>query len=53
MKLTLELSDGRQTAIKLEEYGDTIQPKDRLQTLQGLCVLLDSWATEIEKDEQA
>ncbi len=49
MRLSLELPDGRKTAVNLE---GPIAPEDRLETMQQICALLHAWALETEKDEQ-
>jgi hypothetical protein len=45
MKLTLELDNGEKNTIRLEGELD-----DRLQSLKGMCVLLDMWATMRDKN---
>jgi hypothetical protein len=45
MKLTLERDNGDTFTVTIEE-----QPEGPLvKTMQGMCVLLDSWATERDK----
>jgi hypothetical protein len=45
MKLTLELDNGEANTINMEG-----EPDNRLQSLQGMCILLDMWATERDKN---
>jgi hypothetical protein len=45
MKLTLELDNGETNTINMEG-----EPDNRLQSLQGMCILLDMWATERDKN---
>jgi hypothetical protein len=48
MKLTLERDNGTKCAIVLEGGEDKLE--NRLEAMQGICKLLDSWATERDKD---
>jgi hypothetical protein len=48
MKLTLERDNGEQLTIAVGP-----ETPDRLEMMQGLCKLLDSWATEQDKDKEA
>jgi hypothetical protein len=45
MKLTLELDNGEKNTITLEG-----EPDNRLESLQGMCRLLDMWATMRDKN---
>jgi hypothetical protein len=47
MKLTLELDNGEKNTINMEG-----EPTDRLETLKGMCVLLDMWATMRDKNNE-
>jgi hypothetical protein len=47
MKLTLTLDDGKELGISCEG-----PPENRLEMLEGLCVMLDSWASSWERDKQ-
>jgi hypothetical protein len=47
MKLTLELDNGEKNTITLEGELD---PGERLETLKGMCRLLDMWATMRDKN---
>jgi hypothetical protein len=46
MKLTLELDNGKTCTITLPSLAG-----DRLKTMQDMCVLLDHWASERDKQE--
>jgi hypothetical protein len=46
MKLTLELDNGKTNTITLPSFAG-----DRLKTLQDMCILLDMWAAERDKQE--
>jgi hypothetical protein len=43
MKLILERDCG-------DKFGITVEGEATLETMQGLCVLLDDWAKERDKD---
>jgi hypothetical protein len=49
MKLTLELDNGKTNTIR--SFGGGSFAGDRLKTLQDMCVLLDHWASERDKQE--
>jgi hypothetical protein len=47
MKLTLELDTGETNTISM--IGE---PDNRLEALQGMCVMLDMWATMRDKNNE-
>jgi hypothetical protein len=46
MKLTLELDNGKTLAIVLGK-----NPEPLLETMQDVCVLLDDWAKDWDRDK--
>jgi hypothetical protein len=45
MRLTLDI-DGKLNSVVTDD-----KPTDRLKAMQDMCILLDAWATERDKDK--